>query len=257
MGPNEVCASWTGSRPVERVQLQYGTGFSPCPDERARRFLNGRKPLVEPATSDDMRVELNPLLARWMHTALESQARSQDFNAFIHAWIALNGWASTCCNDDSDRAQLSKMMLNERIAETANAVMAENSQAVENFAGRWPIFRAWDLAPGARQTTQHHTDRRIVVSIYEDERPSVEREPGCNLRHPGRPPADWPHTLDSLYRVRCNLFHGQKSVADSQDKLMVKDAVAVLLPIAQALMNLDRPQRSKIARRGVRARGQR
>ena len=54
-------------------------------------------------------------------------------------------------------------------------------------------------------------------------------------RHEGQVPADWPHTLAALYRVRNNLFHGQKATFRPRDEAIVKDAVEVLLPITWSI----------------------
>lgn len=49
-------------------------------------------------------------------------------------------------------------------------------------------------------------------------------------------PVDWAHTLDALYRVRCNLFHGQKSGGGHEDREILSAAVAVLLPLTDGLL---------------------
>lgn len=54
--------------------------------------------------------------------------------------------------------------------------------------------------------------------------PPVERAPGCLNRHEHQVPADRPHTLAALYRVRNNLFHGQKATFRPRDEAIVKDA---------------------------------
>jgi hypothetical protein len=42
-------------------------------------------------------------------------------------------------------------------------------------------------------------------------------------------PLDWPHTLAALYRIRCNLFHGEKAVNSEMDNLIVSIDFRVLL----------------------------
>ena len=42
-------------------------------------------------------------------------------------------------------------------------------------------------------------------------------------------PLDWPHTLEALYRVRCNLFHGEKGLDSEMDALIVSSAFRVLV----------------------------
>jgi hypothetical protein len=57
-------------------------------------------------------------------------------------------------------------------------------------------------------------------------------QPRCWKRHEeeGEPvPLDWPHTLEALYRVRCNLFHGEKGLDSEMDARVVSSAFRVLV----------------------------
>lgn len=53
-------------------------------------------------------------------------------------------------------------------------------------------------------------------------------EPRCYLAHGEQPPLDWGHTLASLYRVRCNLFHGEKRRSSENDRIVVSAAYETL-----------------------------
>ncbi|MDO8691418.1 MAG: hypothetical protein Q7R39_15655, partial [Dehalococcoidia bacterium] len=56
--------------------------------------------------------------------------------------------------------------------------------------------------------------------------------PCCSKRHmDGNEaiPLDWPHTLAALYRVRCNLFHGEKALDSENDGQVVAAALRALL----------------------------
>jgi hypothetical protein len=48
-------------------------------------------------------------------------------------------------------------------------------------------------------------------------------EPQCYLEHDAVP-LDWGHTLAALYRVRCNLFHGEKARSSENDRVVVARA---------------------------------
>jgi hypothetical protein len=60
----------------------------------------------------------------------------------------------------------------------------------------------------------------------------IKFEPACWKRHMdegGSIPMDWPHTLAALYRVRCNLFHGEKAPYSEIDRTIVRAALRVLV----------------------------
>lgn len=59
-----------------------------------------------------------------------------------------------------------------------------------------------------------------------------EFEPHCYLEH-DHVPLDWPHTLVALYRVRCNLLHGEKSRSSENDQQMVEAAFTILLAFVE------------------------
>lgn len=56
--------------------------------------------------------------------------------------------------------------------------------------------------------------------------------PRCYLEH-DEVPLDWGHTLAALYRVRCNLFHGEKARSSENDQLVVARAYETLLSFVE------------------------
>jgi hypothetical protein len=64
-------------------------------------------------------------------------------------------------------------------------------------------------------------------------------EPRCYFDHGAEPPLDWLHTLPVLYRVRCNLFHGEKSRSSENDLVVVGAAHQVLLGFVTEARLLD------------------
>jgi hypothetical protein len=53
-------------------------------------------------------------------------------------------------------------------------------------------------------------------------------------------PLDWSHTLAALYRVRCNLFHGEKARGSENDRVVVARAHETLLAFLEAMGLLRR-----------------
>jgi hypothetical protein len=82
------------------------------------------------------------------------------------------------------------------------------------------------------------TGRPGLVAYYTDSFPNAVRSPDCHIRHIGESIVpDWAHVLEALYRVRCNLFHGTKSVDGAADREVVDAASAVLVPVVKHLVS--------------------
>jgi hypothetical protein len=106
------------------------------------------------------------------------------------------------------------------------------SHAAE-FAQLWPIFEVKELRRRGimRFSRLSEGDRETIVNSYLSS--GARRfEPPCWKRHrdAGEPvPLDWTHTLTALYRVRCNLFHGEKAAHSEIDQRVVSCAFRTLL----------------------------
>lgn len=164
------------------------------------------------------------------------------FEAFIYAWISLNGWAACCCGTDSDRQLIQLLAREERLDEQFRALKREDAsfaEAVGRFGALWPIFRSTDVQSVRDVAAQRHADggRDELIRFYVDTFPHALRAPECHLRHrPEQLEATWGHVLQALYRVRCNLFHGAKSMHSEADKEIVETAAAVLVPLVTRLL---------------------
>jgi hypothetical protein len=179
-------------------------------------------------------------LARgWIEKPANSKP-GNEFEAFIYAWIGINGWASCCYAQDGDTTQLYMMMLDDRLTQNYNRITQEGvvRDDTVRFASYWPIFRVSYLDESIRRNRPNHGSRADVVAYYHKSNAMAIRAPECHLNHRRQIEADWPHTLQALYRVRCNLFHGQKSGAGKEDREIVVAAVGVLFPIAESVLAL-------------------
>jgi hypothetical protein len=230
-------------------------GYGECPIdtararlERARRrhahrfgvSLSDVEWRLDPNRFHGLHKDGRELIRGWIARANEAQSNNK-FEAFIYAWIGFNGWASCCCEAEADRVLLDLMILDGGLAENFNrlTVGGPNSQAAENFARLWPIFKVTDLPDlpeHARRNRPQHRGRAAVVRYYGEHWPTADRAPNCHLKHDATIKTDWGHTLEALYRVRNNLFHGQKSGAGREDKEIVDAAVDILLPVANSVL---------------------
>lgn len=163
------------------------------------------------------------------------------FEAFIYAWISFNGWASCCCATDADRDLVNVLRSDESISASFDRLTSSDpalGEALDRFRSLWPIFQASQVRADFEAQGEYRNHGTVgLVAHYSDHYPRARRAPDCHLRHPaGAIPADWAHTIEALYRVRCNLFHGTKSVLGHRDREVVDAAAAVLVPVVQHLL---------------------
>lgn len=221
-------------------------GYRPCPIDTAKAGLPGNLPKrlrdswkVDPQRFHLLHPDGRHLITDWIERA-EAEMRLEPFEAFIYGWIGFNGWASCCCDVERDIALVQMMTLDGRLTATFDRLMKKRwfSDAAQTFSFLWPIFRVSHLPEDIRRDRPSGR-RDVVVAYYQSCRPEADRAPECHLRHESQPiQPDWAHTLAALYRVRCNLFHGQKSGAGHEDREILQAAVEVLVPIARSVLNL-------------------
>ncbi len=154
---------------------------------------------------------------------------SSDFEGFIYLWFALNGWGACVADTDTDREWVDAVAGDHELSDKFIRLLDADPDfrdAVSSFAGLWPIFRSSEIRRrqvrvpigcGRRERVQAYLDNNLRGF-----------QPSCWERHGGEPPDDWPHTLKTIYRVRCNLFHGEKTLDSENDRVIVQGAYDVL-----------------------------
>jgi hypothetical protein len=168
---------------------------------------------------------LNPhgerLIWRWFERASEGLT-DDPFGSFIYAWIAINGWASCCSGKESDTELVDAMASDPVLQNEFEALKKDPGYRdwAEAFRDQWPIVKVADLRrEGVRQAL---------------------RGPRCYERHVKEGefcPLDLAHTLAAAYRVRCDLFHGEKSVDLDRDRDIVSAAANTLVPFLERALN--------------------
>ena len=173
------------------------------------------------------------LISTWFERALEQQCDDDStFEAFVFAWISVNAWAACVTGQDRDREYMNRLA-NDPGLRTAFAEIRHRCDKfrteTEVFFGLLPIFKAQQL-----RRLHIHLDE----SVPREERIQhyleaglTEFEPACANWHiqRGEPiPRDWPHFIQAVYRIRCNLFHGEKSAHSEMDRRIVKSALMCL-----------------------------
>ena len=178
------------------------------------------------------------LVRGWLRRgrAATAEPPRESFEPFIFTWIALNAWAASVTGFDNEREWMTALVqsgwLNESFRKGYEASPGLR-EAADQFAGLWPIAKVQELRrlqPTFVASTDDYGSaetraQRLVAAG------AREFEPACWARHleAGEQVVDWPHTLRAVYRVRCNLFHGEKGADVARDQLVVKSALAVLI----------------------------
>jgi hypothetical protein len=138
-------------------------GRGPCPSERPtpsgvqfdpERFRNlspdGRRLITGWASRADH--DLAPGGGRERPSLGGSIVSSRNaFEAFIFAWISVNGWAACCCDEDRDRVLINVLRNDESVSTQFGSLVDSDPRlagAVDQFRALWPIFRATDVRGG-------------------------------------------------------------------------------------------------------------
>src|SRR6266446_4683522 len=183
------------------------------------------------------------LISGWF-TLASTRLENDEYNcfeAFIFAWIAFNGWASCISGIDQDRTLILALKKYEPIS-TKFEEMFDSDACFRSYATQfsqfWPIF---EVKSTRRVHYEGDDDREKIIKLYFDLGATIYSPP-CWERHKTQGPkipVDWPHTLDALYRVRCNLFHGEKALSSENDKRIVSCAAHTLVYFLQGSNYLE------------------
>ncbi|BBE11080.1 hypothetical protein HH1059_14230 [Halorhodospira halochloris] len=179
------------------------------------------------------------------------------FEPFIFLWIAFNAWAACVTGEDRDANMIRRVANCPKTRDLFSKLLEEDDdfqRTVQSFADLWPIFKAQDIRR-AGHFGHISDDRREVIEHYRGIE-GIAYEPRCAFFHQdaaGAVPVDWPHCLNTIYRVRCNLFHGEKSPHSEMDARVVKNAFDTLAHFF--LRTAIIPPNNRIHQTGQRLRG--
>lgn len=173
------------------------------------------------------------LISSWFARAWDQRGEEEAiFESFIFAWMSVNAWAACVTGQDQDREYMSRLKRDLELRQRFQDLLAANEtfrSEVGAFMALLPIFKAQRLRrEGLR--SEIRMSRREIVQRYLDAG-VTEFEPECaewHLRQGEVIPADWPHFIAAVYRVRCNLFHGEKSAHSEMDRAIVHSAFNAL-----------------------------
>jgi hypothetical protein len=173
------------------------------------------------------------LITTWFERAWNERLNERAvFEAFIFAWMSVNAWAACVTEEDQDREYMRRLKEDSGLRQRFHQVVNEHPDVrrdAEEFVGLLPIFKAQRLRRAGVHGQEGMT-RSELVQHYLDQG-ITDYEPECFEWHRtrGEPiPCDWPHVIAAIYRVRCNLFHGEKSAHSEMDRRIVRSAFLTL-----------------------------
>lgn len=173
------------------------------------------------------------LIFSWFeHAWARRDAEEATFESFVFAWISVNAWASCVTEEDQDWKYM-RGLTGDRGLHDQFESLVETDPAFrrhsESFTSLLPIFKAQQLRRRHIRPPDGATRGEMVQHYFSEGANSFE--PECAQWHlaKGEPvPNDWAHTISAIYRVRCNLFHGEKAAHSEMDRTIVRSAFLTL-----------------------------
>lgn len=141
------------------------------------------------------------------------------FMAFIYRWMAFNGWMSAVTLGDTDREMIDALAGASRLIDAFDQLMAGDPdfrQMVSEFAAMWPVLNVRSVRAKLGYDAFGQHERAALLALCAAE--NVKQQPPGWV--PGGDPS-WAQLLRTIYQVRCNLFHGEKSPQNLRDRDLV------------------------------------
>jgi len=148
-------------------------------------------------------MEYDVFIREWLKRAERGENEPvDDADRFISLWIAFNGWLKKEYGENtSDREMVKRAQGNKTLKE---------------------IFRKLPASDRDFMTNLNQLMEYIIIDM---------RDPS-NEQRGKRCTGDYESFLDTIYQIRCNLFHGRKNFEEDQkDKELVILALKLLRPL--------------------------
>lgn len=155
-----------------------------------------------------------------------ANGHAQPFFAFIYRWMAFNGWMSAVTLEYTDREMIDAMVTAPRLIAAHDQMMADDvayRQLVDAFAVAWPVLNVRDVRKKLGYAAFHQQERVALLAACAAA--NVKQQPTGWTQ--GQQP-NWEQVLRTIYQVRCNLFHGEKSPQSFRDFRLVEASDRIL-----------------------------
>jgi hypothetical protein len=141
------------------------------------------------------------------------------FIAFMYRWMAFNGWMSAVTLKDTDATMINAYVAAPRLIDAYDQLVAGDAdfaQMIDDFAALWPVLNVRSVRSKLGYEAFRLHDRAALLAL--STAANVKQQPVGWV--PGNAPS-WEQLLRTIYQVRCNLFHGEKSPQSFRDRDLV------------------------------------
>ena len=159
------------------------------------------------------------------------------FMAFMYRWMAFNGWMSAVTLKDTDREMIDAFVAAPRLIDASDQLMdgdPEFRKMVTEFTALWPVLNVRSVRAKLGYDAFHQYDRAPLLALCASE--NVRQQP-LGWVAGGHP--SWEKLLRTIYQVRCNLFHGEKSPQSFRDYDLVIASDRILAHFIAAMGCFD------------------
>jgi hypothetical protein len=149
---------------------------------------------------------LKKLIVEWYERSGGTIREFTPFDRFICLWISFNAWGSHESGRETDRAMIEWAKNNDLLNRAFNGLATE-----QNF--NFTLEKLRRMCPIPRHRKWNGSDR---VTIDD--------------------PRKWGEVLEVIYVIRCNLFHGRKSLQNIPDVQLVDLAYEILSKVFESVI---------------------
>jgi len=157
------------------------------------------------------------LIIDWFKRSQRQRVRKFTvFDQFISLWFAFNSWGTYLSRKDKDTDMLRWVKRNTTLCHVLEELIERDSEFVAKLQ-RLSQYEVLDMRPGHQRQSKSINDIQSLDQV-----------------------------LDVIYQIRCNLFHGQKSMIDPHDRELVELAFHILSKIFEPMINELQASREKM-----------
>lgn len=142
---------------------------------------------------------LRKLIVNWYNRSRGRKVEFTIFDRFVSLWMAFNAWGTHESQEDSD----SNMIRWVKATSIMPSIFAQLMKSDKEFAKT--VTELKNECPVYDMRPSHRTDYKTITNIH-----------------------DFREILDVIYKIRCNLFHGQKSPDEKRDVRLATFAYGIL-----------------------------
>jgi len=128
------------------------------------------------------------------------------FDQFISLWFAFNSWGTFVTKSDADWLMIRKLKTDRALLSSFGSLLSNEDFRAD--VERLAEYSVLDMRPG-------HEHEQINISN----------------------PEDFGQVLDTIYKIRCNLFHGQKSEINPHDRELVTLSFRILSDVFKPIID--------------------